>query len=143
MKSNGGIHCVRSTMVIWQVMYTGGGHEKNIMKTLTLKTKPIPVNQRNTVIRGKVFLSKIYRETKEALQWEVQSQHKGEPQEGDVTLNIMFYYGDKRKRDIDAYLKILLDAMSGIVYGDDSQVTEMHLFKEVDIANPRTVIQVL
>ena len=77
------------------------------------------------------------------MQWEVRSQYKGEAQEGEVTLNIMFYYGDKRKRDIDAYLKILLDAMSGIVYGDDSQVTEMHLFKEVDIANPRTVIQVL
>lgn len=55
----------------------------------------------------------------------------------------MFYYGDNRKRDIDAYLKILLDAMSEIVYEDDSQITEMHLFKEVDIANPRTVIQVL
>ena len=55
----------------------------------------------------------------------------------------MFYYGDKRKRDIDAYLKILLDAMSGIVYADDSQINEMHLFKEVDVENPRTIIQIL
>lgn len=113
------------------------------MKTLTLLVKPVPVNQRNTIIRGKIFLSKIYRETKEAIQWEIKSQYKGEPQEGEVTLNIMFYYGDKRKRDIDAYLKILLDAMSGIVYADDSQINEMHLFKEVDVENPRTVIQVL
>ena len=58
-------------------------------------------------------------------------------------LNIIFYYVYNRKRDIDAYLKILLDAMSEIVYADDSQINEMHLFKEVDVENPRTVIQVL
>lgn len=78
------------------------------------------------------------------MQWEIKSLwgHFA-PNTGDVTLNVMFYYGDNRKRDIDAYLKILLDSMSGIVYEDDCQVTELHAFKEVDKENPRTVIQVL
>ncbi len=124
-------------------MYTGGGEENKIMKTITLLTKPVPVNQKYSVIRGKMFLSKDYRNTKEAMEWEVKSQIKGEPLKGEVTLNIMFYYGDNRKRDIDAYLKILLDSMSGIVYEDDCQISEMHVFKEVDKEKPRTVIQIL
>lgn len=58
-------------------------------------------------------------------------------------MNILLYFGDNRRRDIDAYLKILLDAMTGIVYEDDSQIDEMHVFKQVDIKSPRTVIQIL
>jgi crossover junction endodeoxyribonuclease RusA len=130
-------------METFQVMYTGGGNESKIMKTITLLTKPIPVNQKYFVVRGRMLLSTKYRDTKEAMQWEVKSQVKGAPLVGDVALNIMFYYGDNRKRDIDAYLKILLDSMSGIVYEDDAQISEMHVFKEVDKINPRTVIQIL
>lgn len=113
------------------------------MKTITLLTKPIPVNQKFSVIGGRMFLSKKYREVKEAMEWEVKGQWHGEPLSGDVVLNVLFYYGDSRKRDIDAYLKILLDSMSGIVYEDDSQINEMHVFKEVDKDTPRIVIQVV
>lgn len=113
------------------------------MKTITLLTKPIPVNQKYFVVRGRMLLSTKYRDAKEAMQWEVKSQWKREPLQDDVTLNIMFYYGDNRKRDIDAYLKILLDSMSGIVYEDDSLINEMHCFKEIDKKNPRIIIQVL
>jgi crossover junction endodeoxyribonuclease RusA len=124
-------------------MYTGGGEENKIMKTITLLTKPIPVNQKYFVVNGRMLLSTKYRDAKTAMQWEVKSQIKGDPLKGEVTLNIMFYYGDNRKRDIDTYLKILLDSMSGIVYEDDCQISEMHVFKEVDKEKPRTVIQIL
>lgn len=113
------------------------------MKTITLLTKPIIVNRKHVIARNRLILSKEYRDTKEAMQWEIKSQYQGDPVTEAVALNIMFYYGDKRKRDIDAYLKILLDAMSGIVYEDDALITEMHCFKEVDVEKPRTVIQVL
>lgn len=113
------------------------------MKSITLKTKPVPVNAKYGVIRGKMLLTKDYRSTKEAMQWEVRSQYKGQPLTGDISMNILFYYGDNRKRDIDAYIKILLDAMSKIVYEDDCQIVEMHIYKEKDLENPRTEIQVL
>lgn len=113
------------------------------MKTITLLTKPLPVNQKHVFAHGRLILTQKYRETKEAMQWEVRSVWKGEPLQDDVTLNVMFYYGDSRKRDIDAYLKILLDSMSGIVYEDDAQITELHVFKDIDKSEPRTVIQVL
>jgi crossover junction endodeoxyribonuclease RusA len=113
------------------------------MKTIVLKTKPIPINQKYFVVNGRMILSKKYRDTKEAMQWEITSQVKFERITEDVALNILFYYGDKRKRDIDAYLKILLDSMSGIVYVDDSQITLLHVSKFIDKINPRTVIQIL
>lgn len=113
------------------------------MKTITLLTKPIPVNQKYFVVKGRMLLSTKYRDTKQAMAWEIKSQVTTAPLVGSIEMNIMFYYGDKRKRDIDAYLKILLDAMSGIVYEDDSQIDAMHVFKEVDIINPRTIIQIV
>lgn len=113
------------------------------MHHITIKTKPIPVNQKYGVIRGRLLLTKAYRDTKSAMEWEIRSTWRIAPHTGSVALNVMFYYGDNRKRDIDAYLKILLDAMTGIVYEDDSQVEELHVFKMIDKENPRTEIQVL
>lgn len=113
------------------------------MHKIVLTTKPVPVNQKYSVIRGRMRLSKKYRDTKEAMQWEVRSQVNFEPITDPVTLNILFYYGDNRKRDIDAYIKVLLDSMSKIVYEDDDQIEEMHVFKLKDLDNPRTVIQIL
>jgi crossover junction endodeoxyribonuclease RusA len=46
-----------------------------------------------------------------------------------VKVTIIMYQNDKRKRDIDNVLKVLLDAMNGIVYIDDSQIIELHIKK--------------
>jgi Holliday junction resolvase RusA-like endonuclease len=102
------------------------------------------LNQKFIIARNRLTLSSKYRDAKEAMQWEIKALWgTTAPHTGSVTLNIMFYFGDKRKRDIDAYIKICLDAMSTIVYEDDSLIDEMHVFKEVDVDNPRVVIQVL
>lgn len=111
--------------------------------TLTIYTKPVPVNQKYFVRNGRNILSNKYRQAKRDLQLEIQSQYNEQPLARNVAVNVIEYFGDKRKRDIDAYLKILLDSMSDIVYLDDSQVTELHVFKEVDKENPRIEIQVL
>lgn len=113
------------------------------MKTITITQKPIPVNSKYGVINGRMLLTKKYRDTKEAMKWEIISQWKDKPLKGNVTLNILQYFGDNRKRDIDAYIKILLDSMEGIVFDDDSQVVEMHLFKEKSLKNPRIEVQIV
>jgi crossover junction endodeoxyribonuclease RusA len=46
-----------------------------------------------------------------------------------VKVTIIMYQNDKRKRDIDNILKVLLDAMNNIIYVDDSQITELHIKK--------------
>ena len=113
------------------------------MKTITLLTKPIPLNSLYRCVRSRNILSKKGREVKSALEWEIRSQVNFEPLRGTVELNILLYFGDKRKRDIDAYLKVLLDGMNSIVYEDDSQIEGMHVYKLYDKENPRVIIQVL
>lgn len=102
------------------------------MKSILLNTKPVSINKRYTIARGRNILSTEYRRAKEALQWEVKSQWEGDPLEDkDLELNIVVYYY-KRKTDIDAYLKILLDAMEKIVYVNDSQISGLHVYYEKD-----------
>ena len=113
------------------------------MKTLELYIKPCPINQKYFVRNGRNILSNRYRQAKRDLQLEIRSQWNEEPLARNVCVNIIQYFGDKRKRDIDAGLKIILDSMTDIVYLDDSQITEMHVFKDYDKNNPRTLIQIL
>ena len=110
------------------------------MKHITISTEPVSLN---LMYRGRRFLTTRGKNTKQDMELEFQTQYKAGIIEGDVTLNVLFYFKDNRKRDIDSHLKALLDSMSGIVYEDDSQVNELHVFKEVDKKNPRVVVQIL
>ena len=110
---------------------------------ITLYTKPVSVNQKYNIANGRNILSKKYRDAKEALKWEIKSQWHKEPLDEDVCLNIIFYFGNKRKNDIDNLLKCLLDSAEGILFTDDSLVTELHCYKEYDKENPRVEVTVL
>jgi len=68
---------------------------------------------------------------------------KDKPLVGDVCMNVIFYFPDNRKRDMDTHLKALQDSMTGIVYEDDSQINEMHVFKCIDKENPRVEVSIL
>lgn len=77
---------------------------------------------------------------KEQYQWEAKSQWKGPPLSGDVALHATFFFGTKRKADLDNFNKIALDALTGIAYEDDSQVAELHLKRSYDKVRPRIEI---
>lgn len=49
----------------------------------------------------------------------------------DIQMIIELNFADKRRRDIDNYNKILLDAFNGLIYNDDSQITEMTIKKNI------------
>lgn len=103
----------------------------------------MPINQKYGILNGRNILQKKYRDAKNDIALETRVQWPHATREDMVTLNIMLYFGDKRRRDIDAYLKILLDAMEGVVYTDDALINEMHVYKDIDVADPRVEIQVL
>lgn len=108
------------------------------MKTLTLTTKIPSVN---SMYRGRRFLTKDGKEAKQAIQWEIKSQHSGEPTLEPVELNIIFYVKNNRA-DIDNMLKAAIDCLTGLVYKDDSQIVALHVFKEVG-NEVKTVIQIV
>jgi crossover junction endodeoxyribonuclease RusA len=46
-----------------------------------------------------------------------------------VKVEIDIYFNNKRKNDLDNFVKPLLDFMSEIVYVDDKQITDLHIKK--------------
>lgn len=78
---------------------------------------------------------------KDVYKWEAKSQWRGAPLKGDVLVKMVFYFKTKRRRDLDNMNKLIFDALSGIVYDDDSQICELIQKKAYDPANPRIVIE--
>ena len=75
--------------------------------------------------------------------YDAKRQWKGKPIEGDINLKIDLFFGDKRKRDWDNFHKLTMDALTNIVYFDDSQIQTALVSKKYDKDNPRTEITVL
>ena len=83
------------------------------------------------VVRGKggkprasLYLSSKYREAKRRIA-ELAQEAMGTmaPEGGDVEATFQVWMPDRRRRDMINYAKLLCDALSGIVYEDDSQIT--------------------
>ena len=75
------------------------------------------------------YVSKRAVEFKRALA-QVAKASGVKPTQNKVSLNIRWGRKDKRHRDIDNILKPILDALNGIAYFDDSQVSELFVKKE-------------
>lgn len=45
--------------------------------------------------------------------------------------------------DLDNRIKILFDAMQGVVYKNDSQITEIHAYRFDDKSNPRVEVKIV
>lgn len=64
-----------------------------------------------------------------------------EPFQFQLLVEIDFYNGNKRRRDLDNMAKLVLDALNKEAYDDDNQVVELNLRKfYTDKDNARTVI---
>lgn len=72
--------------------------------------------------------------------WEMRSQYRGEPLDGDVQLSVAFYRENRKPIDLDNMVKRVKDAANGILWKDDRQVVDLWASKRVDPDNPRTVI---
>jgi Holliday junction resolvase RusA-like endonuclease len=79
---------------------------------------------------------------KEAYHWEAKSQWRAKPLSGDISVTIEFFFATKRRRDLDNQNKLVLDALSGIVYEDDAQIAELHLLRRHDTKRPRIEVSV-
>jgi len=109
--------------------------------TLTFQTMPLGTN--NLYINGTRgrFLSPKARENKQQIAWEARSQYRGKPLEGPLAVEIWLVWGDRRKRDVDN-IKALLDACTGVLWADDSQIADLHIIKHYDKENPHVEMRV-
>lgn len=105
----------------------------------TILTPPISVNQLYT---GRRFLTSKGQVIKDSMAWEIKGHYKGQKLlECPLSITIRFYFKDKLK-DIDSCLKGLLDCMQGIVFYNDRQIVELHVFKKIDKGHTRTELEI-
>jgi crossover junction endodeoxyribonuclease RusA len=62
--------------------------------------------------------------------------------DGIYSLHVEAHFADRRARDIDNVIKAVSDALNGVAFDDDSQVTEVSGRKHLGSTEPRTVITV-
>lgn len=112
------------------------------MISLTLKPAPLSTNHIYKISRSRMYMTDEGKSMKELYQWQIKTQWKRSMIQGPVMLTAYVYYGDKKKRDLDNSMKILLDSMSHMVYKDDSQIQSLWIIKRYDEKNPRVDIDV-
>jgi Holliday junction resolvase RusA-like endonuclease len=88
------------------------------------------------------YMSPAGRALKEDYQWQARGQFHGKPLEGPLALTVTLYFGTRRKADIDNFNKLWADALTGIVWGDDSQIEDLRLLKRYDKERPRVEVSV-
>lgn len=91
------------------------------------------------VARGRLVLSEAGRNYHEQAGWSTRFFYRGEPLTGDVALRLTFYR-PRRTGDLSNLLKCLEDSFTGILYVDDAQIVEEHLFRLEDPARPRVEV---
>ncbi len=109
---------------------------------LVFRTMPPSTNHLYGRGKSSVFLKEDVRTAKEAIGWEARSQYPGEPLPGPLKVTVDLFWPDRRKHDIDNGLKLLLDALTGIVWEDDDQVSDLRVRKAIDQVEPRVEVEV-
>lgn len=113
---------------------------------LTIPGPPVSVNHLYFVApHGKRVITKTGRAWKEAAGWQAKKAMIDacfpKQESGALCVMITFYFKTVRG-DIDNCVKATLDCMTGIVYEDDDQINELHVYKHKDASEPRTEIVV-
>lgn len=101
---------------------------------------PPSLNRLYRTVRGRPILSREAREYRAS----VQAQLAGmgfKAISGPVALSVALYR-PRRAGDADNALKALLDALNGLLWVDDSQIVEIHLWRRDDKARPRVEVLV-
>jgi Holliday junction resolvase RusA-like endonuclease len=94
---------------------------------------PPSLNHSYRAYRGRVVLSQKARAFKQLV---ADASPEGfAPIVGPVKLTVVFKFKDKRKRDLDNYLKVLLDSLKGLYFNDDDQVYGLSAEKRIGCPN--------
>jgi crossover junction endodeoxyribonuclease RusA len=92
--------------------------------------------------RGRTHVSNEARAYRTRVLLQVLTARDGRPPHVGPVVVTVTAYRPARRGDLDNTLKVLLDALRGAAYQDDSQVVELHAMRFDDKANPRVVVSV-
>lgn len=100
---------------------------------------PVPpsANRYWRVAHNRIIVTNEAKAYKEKVFYKL--RHIFEPLRKDIAINVTVFR-KYRRGDLDNFLKIMLDALEGIVYLNDSQIVEIHAFRDDDKDNPHVKV---
>ena len=123
--------------------------KKSVMENVRLEL-PIPplVNHywRHIIINGtpRTLISSRGRDFRKNVVQIVGDEKKALKIDSRVKVNVMVYPPDRRKRDIDGYLKSLLDSLTHAgVWLDDEQVDSIYITRGEVVKGGKAVVEIL
>jgi Holliday junction resolvase RusA-like endonuclease len=93
--------------------------------------------------RGRAWTPRATRLAENTLAWEARKQMLDQHTRalvGPVEVRVVFHLATARRVDVDNLVKLVLDALNGIAWADDSQVVHITALKTIDRDHPRTEI---
>jgi crossover junction endodeoxyribonuclease RusA len=122
------------------------------MISIKLTGRPLSINHlyRASARGGRPFQYMTAEGKNAKLAWGLTAQAQMRAQGAEIfkderlLVTVDFFFENKAKRDLDNYLKALLDCMSGVVWTDDSQIWRLVLQKHIALDDevPRTEIYI-
>ena len=111
---------------IWFTIIGEPASKANSRRLVTIKNRPAFIKSKKALAYEKMF--------------KTQCPHLEDVMlEGDLWVDIKIYYATRRP-DLDE--SVILDCMQGLIYANDRQVKEKHIYWGLDRENPRTEIVV-
>ncbi len=118
---------------------------QDLLLKLAMPGDPLPA-PRPRFGQGQAYNKKPYQIYRQALAWNLRAAFQATPRltlnGGTFGIKVAFYRRTRQRTDVDNLLKTCLDAGTGILWEDDSQVTEVFAQVHVDRADPQVVLLV-
>ena len=120
-----------------------------LVASFTVKGEPVSKARARFTKRGSKVATYTPQKTldgERAVAWAFKAATRGYQPDAESTFRVEgeFYNGTRQRRDVDNMMKLVLDGLNGIAWGDDNQVTQIAAVKSwVDNRDEaRTVVRV-
>jgi Holliday junction resolvase RusA-like endonuclease len=99
-------------------------------------------NRRHGVIKGRIVLTKEYREAKEAAEWLIAGQMKGQLAHiGPCRVTVALREPDRtRRRDLSNFSKLIHDALEKLAYSNDALIDHLEYIRDTADREPGAYI---
>ena len=108
----------------------------------TVPGVPVPKERPRRAPSGHWYTPKATRQYEHKVATHALQARRGRRSRGPYEVTIRLYFPDRRRRDADNVTKAIADALNGIVWSDDSEITRLVVEKDVDAENPRAVVEI-
>jgi Holliday junction resolvase RusA-like endonuclease len=142
----GSLRCNGEVYILGDLLAPPSVHEmtRTLVADFIVKGEPV-AKQRARIVNGHSYTPAKTVDAEELMQWAYVGVRSGyiADRENSFVVEASFFCGNKRRKDVDNLLKLCLDALNGVAWKDDSQVTEIFARKSfVPKADARTVVQI-